>query len=184
MIIGTERAPPAAVSGTGYWNACESRPDPRIHAPAASELSEGPAAGELYTVLLAEDSALDTLLVREAIAIYKLPIQLQVLEDGDKACVYLQKVESKEAPSPAMALLDLNLPKRDGIEILKRIRQSSICGSIPVVIVTSSDSPRDRAAAERLGANRYFRKPTDYDEYLKLGKILEELICELDNNRF
>jgi chemotaxis family two-component system response regulator Rcp1 len=182
MNPAIETASPAQ-NGIDPWSASEFHPDPALNPTPAAEASTTRSPGEFYTVLLAEDSPLDTFLVREAIANYHLPISLQVLEDGEKACTYIQKAERNEAPCPAMALLDLNLPKRDGIEVLKRIRQSSVCGNIPVVIVTSSDSPRDRAAAEQLGANRYFQKPTDYDEYLTLGKVLEDLIGELENTR-
>ena len=68
-----------------------------------------------------------------------------------------------------MIVLDLNLPKSDGTDVLRSIRESDRLARTPVVVLTSSDSPRDRAAAERLGANCYITKPSDLDAFLALG---------------
>jgi CheY-like chemotaxis protein len=74
-------------------------------------------------------------------------------------------------------LLDLNLPRRTGDEILLKMRQSPEWTGVPVVVVTSSNSPHDRDRAARLGANHYFRKPADYEEFMRLGAVVRSVIC-------
>ena len=130
----------------------------------------------LLQALLAEDNPADVLLVREAIHLHGLPIELKVIDDGQHAFEYLEQVDSAQVPEPALLILDLNLPRRDGQQLLKRARESAKYGAVPIVIITSSDSPRDRAETERLGASRYFRKPTTFDEFMKLGEVLRELL--------
>lgn len=76
------------------------------------------------------------------------------------------------APCPALVLLDLNLPKRTGAEVLRHLRQSRRCSAAKVLIVSSSDAPKERAAVQNLGANGYFRKPSSYDEFLRIGEVV------------
>ncbi len=100
------------------------------------------------------------------------------MADGEEAMDFIAKAEEDpEAPCPHFALLDLNLPKRDGFEVLRRLRASGKCKGIPVVIITSSNSPSDIGRAAALGA-RYFRKPPNYEEFLKLGVLLKQLLKE------
>lgn len=114
--------------------------------------------------------------MREAIRHENLPIDLHIVSDGQQAIEFLEHAESDEnAPCPQCMLLDLNLPKVEGFEILRRVRASEKCSAIPVVVITSSDSPSDRSQAAALGAG-YFRKPPSYDEFLKLGRVLKQLI--------
>jgi CheY-like chemotaxis protein len=77
---------------------------------------------------------------------------------------------------PHLFLLDLNLPKKTGGQILERVRQSPRCGQIPVVILTSSDSQRDKAQAANLNATGYFRKPSRLDDFMKLGPYIRDLL--------
>jgi two-component system, chemotaxis family, response regulator Rcp1 len=115
-------------------------------------------------------------LVREAIRHENLPIDLHVVSDGQQAIDFIERAENDEdAPCPQCMLLDLNLPKVEGFEILRRVRASEKCGAIPVVVITSSDSPADRSQAAALGAG-YFRKPPSYEEFLKLGRVLKQLV--------
>jgi CheY-like chemotaxis protein len=128
-------------------------------------------------VLLVEDSPADIYIVRESLKKHMKEINLQVLNDGEKAFALIEAAEADEsAPSPALLILDLNLPKRSGQEILRRIRQSSKLGRIPVVIFTSSDSPSDRAETTRLGATAYFRKPADLEEFMCIGKVVQSVL--------
>jgi DNA-binding response OmpR family regulator len=132
----------------------------------------------LMKAVLAEDNPADVMLVREAIQMHALPIDLKVIQDGQQAFEFIEESESDDCtPSPELLILDLNLPRRDGQQILKRARQSSKYNQVPIVIITSSDSPRDRAETERLGANRYFRKPSNFDEFMKLGEVLREVLA-------
>src|SRR4051794_18921544 len=112
-------------------------------------------------VLLAEDNRADALLIEEAIEAYKLPIELHVVEDGEAASAFIQRAETDpEAPCPQLLILDLNLPIRSGIEVLRMVRAGRRCRGVPVIIVTSSNSPRDRKEVARHGADHYFRKPS------------------------
>ena len=105
-----------------------------------------------------------------------LPLDVFVVPDGEKAIDFIARADAGPgAPCPDLLLLDLNLPKRDGFEVLRRLRASTRCQSIPVLIITSSDSEDDRNRAAALGAG-YFHKPPDYDEFLKLGEVLKELL--------
>ena len=82
-----------------------------------------------------------------------------------------------DAPCPHVLVLDINLPKIDGFEVLRRIRASEKFKNLPVMVVTSSDSPADRRQAAELGA-RYFRKPVTYDEFIKIGAVLRQFMID------
>jgi len=129
---------------------------------------------------LAEDNLPDALLVREAIRQEDLPLEVHMASDGKLAIDFLVRAEIDDsALCPHILLLDLNLPKVDGFEVLRRVRASEKHKNLRVVVVTSSDSPADRKEAARLMA-RYFRKPANYDEYLKIGVLLREILEEID----
>jgi CheY-like chemotaxis protein len=129
-----------------------------------------------WTLLLAEDNLPDALLVREAIRTENLPVDVHVVPDGQQAIEFITRAESDpDAPCPQFLLLDLNLPKVDGFEVLRRLRASEKFKDIPVLIVSSSDSPGDRSRAADYGAG-YFRKPPSYMEFLKLGGVLKRLL--------
>jgi CheY-like chemotaxis protein len=105
-----------------------------------------------------------------------LPIELHVASDGQRAIDFIIRAEEDpDAPCPHLLLLDINLPKADGFEVLRHVRGSQRCSKIPVLMTSSSDSPTDRNQAAKLGAG-YFRKPPSYDEYLKLGAVLKQLL--------
>lgn len=132
-------------------------------------------------LLVAEDNLPDALLVREVIREHELPFEVHLATDGQQAIDFIIKAESEpEAPCPQFLLLDLNLPKRDGFEVLERLRASDKCGEIPVLIMTSSDSDADLGRATALKA-AYFRKPPSYDDFLKLGSVLKQMLEELED---
>jgi len=115
-------------------------------------------------------------MVREAILLEDLPFDIHVAADGQEAIDFIARAEMQgDFPCPHFLLLDLNLPKKDGFEVLRRLRASSVCKGIPVLIITSSDAPGDLTRATELGA-AYFRKPPSYDEYLKLGGVLKQML--------
>lgn len=129
-----------------------------------------------FNLLLAEDNLPDALLVREAVRLENLPLEIHVVPDGQQAMDFIAQAETDvKAPIPHILLVDINLPKADGFEVLRRLRASEKFKNIPVVVVSSSDSPGDRGQAAQLGAG-YFRKPPSYDEYLKLGRVLKALV--------
>ncbi|HTA43263.1 MAG TPA: response regulator [Bryobacteraceae bacterium] len=129
-----------------------------------------------FNLLLAEDNLPDALLVREAVRLENLPVDIHIVSDGQQAMEFIARAETDpDAPFAHFVLLDINLPKADGFEVLRRLRASEKFKGIPVVMVSSSDSPGDRGQAAELGAG-YFRKPPSYEEYLKLGRVLRELV--------
>jgi DNA-binding response OmpR family regulator len=114
--------------------------------------------------------------VRHAIGKENLPVEVHVAEDGERAVAFIEAAEKDaDAPFPHLVLLDLNLPKIDGLDVLRRIRASEKCKAVAVLVVTSSDSPSDRRGAAELDAG-YFQKPVTYDEFLKLGAVLREFL--------
>jgi two-component system, chemotaxis family, response regulator Rcp1 len=82
------------------------------------------------------------------------------------------------APCPSLVILDINLPRRNGQEVVYQMRQSRRCAAAPVVVVTSSDSERDRDEMKKLGVEHYFRKPSEYGEFMKLGDLVREVLRE------
>ncbi|HWF09128.1 MAG TPA: response regulator [Bryobacteraceae bacterium] len=130
------------------------------------------------TILLAEDNPGDVFLVRRALEKHGLQeVELVVVEDGQSALRYIESVDAEEdLVAPTLAMLDLNLPRATGTRILSKIRQSTRCGAIPIIIVTSSDSPMDRDAAAELGATAYFQKPGDLAGFMQLGKVVREAL--------
>jgi DNA-binding response OmpR family regulator len=129
-------------------------------------------------LLLAEDNLPDALLVREAIRMEGLPVEIHAATDGEQAVEFILRAENDpDAPCPDILLLDLNLPKLDGFEVVRRIRAGTRCKNLVVLIVTSSDSPSDRKKAAEFGLE-YFRKPTSYQEFLKLGAVVKRCMEE------
>jgi DNA-binding response OmpR family regulator len=116
------------------------------------------------------------LLVREAIRMENLPLKVYVAQDGEVAVNFIEAAEKDQAaPCPDLVLLDLNLPKIDGLDVLRRIRASERCNAIPVLVITSSNSPSDRSGAASLGA-AYFQKPVSYDEFIKVGPVIRQFL--------
>lgn len=127
-------------------------------------------------ILMAEDNPADVVLMQEALAEYAVTYSLRVLSDGAETVAFLRGIGLSNDPTcPDVVLLDLNLPKIDGHELLRLIREHPVCSDIPVIIVTSSDSAEDRQRAAQLGATDYFRKPSSLEEFLKLGGIVKRL---------
>jgi CheY-like chemotaxis protein len=128
-------------------------------------------------VLLAEDNPGDVLLIDEALRLYVRNYTLKVVSNGEDASRVLNGIATdSNGRCPDIFLLDLNLPRASGFELLQLFR--AVCGSeIPVVVITSSQAPSDMVRASQLGATRYFRKPSELDEYLHLGVVVDELVA-------
>lgn len=130
----------------------------------------------MLNVLMVEDNLADALLVREALRAEGLLLEVHAAIDGEQAISFIEKAESDPAaPAPDIAILDINLPRIDGFEVLRRIRSSPRFQNLPVMVVTSSDSPADRSESSRI-ANGYFRKCPDYDEFLKIGPAIRRMM--------
>jgi CheY-like chemotaxis protein len=125
---------------------------------------------------MVEDNLADALLVREALRAEKLPVEVYAAVDGEQAISFIEKAEGDgDAPAPDVVILDINLPRIDGFEVLRRIRASARFEKLPVMVVTSSDSPGDRGESARI-ANGYFRKCPDYDEFLRIGAAIRDML--------
>ena len=114
-------------------------------------------------ILLIEDNPSDVDLTRRALERSRIANDLVVAEDGEAALEYLRREDLYELP--ALALLDLNLPKLSGLEVLRQIRADARTRRLPVVILTSSKEEQDLAAGYDLGVNSYIRKPVDFKQF-------------------
>jgi CheY-like chemotaxis protein len=129
-----------------------------------------------------EDSKADLYLIREAIASAQLGAIVSIVSDGHQAVEFIDKCNgSPEMACPDLVLLDLNLPRMDGIEVLRHMRSRPVWKNALVLVVSSSDSPGDREAARALGSNGYFRKPSAYGEFMTLGSVIRELLAPRRN---
>lgn len=130
--------------------------------------------GAPIEVLLVEDSPGDVRLTREALKDAKVHISLHVAADGIEAMAFLERTGTHvDARRPDLILLDLNLPRKDGREVLKEIKESPALRSIPVVILTTSSSEADVLRSYELHANCYISKPVDLDGFLKVVQSID-----------
>jgi CheY-like chemotaxis protein len=130
---------------------------------------------EAIDILLVEDNPGDIDLTREALEDAKVCNRLHVAEDGEQALDYVfRRGPYAHAPRPDLILLDLNLPKRDGREVLEAIRADGDLTEIPIVILTSSQADEDIARAYRLHANCYIAKPVNFVQFLKIIHAIED----------
>jgi len=126
-------------------------------------------------ILLVEDNPGDVLLARDALRDAKLKNNLNVVSDGVEALEFLRKQgKYANAPRPHLILLDLNLPRIDGREVLEAIKNDPKLDSIPVIMLTTSDDANDIAESYKLRANCYITKPSDLDQTIKVIKSIEE----------
>jgi two-component system, chemotaxis family, response regulator Rcp1 len=131
-------------------------------------------SGQPLEVLLVEDSPGDIRLTQEALKDAKVHINLRVARDGIDAMAFLMREgEYTTAPRPDLILLDLNLPRKDGREVLKEIKENPELKSIPVVILTTSASEADILRSYLLHANCYITKPVNLDGFLTVVKSID-----------
>ena len=123
------------------------------------------------SILLVEDNPDDIALMLHALNDNRIANPVVVAEDGEQALQTLFGThEQAESGAPALILLDLNLPKRNGLEVLRELRNHPDTRLVPVVILTSSLEPSDRLNAYQAGANSYLRKPVDFDEFVDVAQ--------------
>jgi CheY-like chemotaxis protein len=124
-------------------------------------------------LLVVEDNPTDALLLRRALTEHGVDYEMVVVGDGEEAIEYLEQCKGAK---PELIIVDLNLPKEDGIEVLKVYRGSPSFIETLMVILTSSDSPSERQRAEIIGVDAYLRKPIELDAFLALGGTLKKLL--------
>ncbi|MBI2934736.1 MAG: response regulator [Chloroflexi bacterium] len=133
------------------------------------------------TILLVEDNPGDVALTRRALSKSGVANELVVAEDGVQALKYLLgDGQAPPSPLPVVVLLDLKLPKIDGLEVLKQVRSNEATRLLPVVILTSSAEERDLVNSYNLGANSYIRKPVNFDEFAKAIRELGSYLLVLN----
>ena len=126
-------------------------------------------------ILMVEDDPKDVELTLTALDDYKLANEVVVTRDGEEALDYLYcrgKFETRSSDNPAVLLLDLKLPKVDGLEVLQQIKSDEKLKMIPVVVLTSSHEERDMVTSYKLGVNAYVVKPVDFHEFVNAVKEL------------
>jgi CheY-like chemotaxis protein len=126
-------------------------------------------------ILLIEDNPGDVRLTREALRDGKVRNNLSVVGDGVEALSFLRRQDDfAEAPRPDLILLDLNLPRKDGRQVLAELKSDPLLQTIPVVILTTSTAEEDVLKAYGLHANAYIKKPVDLDEFLHVVRAVED----------
>ena len=130
---------------------------------------------DLVEVLLVEDDPGDVLMTQEAFADYKIANNLAVVTNGEDALDYLHRRGAYvDAPRPDLVLLDLNLPRRDGREVLKDLKSDPDLRRIPVVVLTTSDAEEDVLASYDLHANAFVRKPVDFERFVAAVRAIDD----------
>ena len=131
-------------------------------------------------ILLVEDNPGDARLTREALRDAKVRNNLHVVLDGVEALAFLRRQGKHAAvPRPDLILLDLNLPKKDGREVLEEIKQDDQLRHIPIVILTTSQAEKDIIESYRLRANSFVTKPVDLEQFLKVVQSIEHFWLEI-----
>jgi CheY-like chemotaxis protein len=131
--------------------------------------------------MLVEDNPLDIDLTRRALARRHVTNPLLVARDGEEALALLPRLESGELATPVCVLLDLKLPRVDGLEVLRHLKQNDRLGTIPVIILTTSAEDQDVQTAYRLGANSYIVKPVDFEKFLEVAAQIQLYWTVLNN---
>jgi CheY-like chemotaxis protein len=135
---------------------------------------------DIIEVLLVEDDPGDVLLIEEAFEFNKVRNNLNIVSDGVEALEYLrQEGPHAEAERPGLILLDLNLPRKDGREVLAEVKEDSALRSIPVVVLTTSKAEEDVLRSYDLHANAYVTKPVDFDRFIEVVRQIDEFFVSV-----
>jgi CheY-like chemotaxis protein len=131
-------------------------------------------------ILLVEDSPVDLDLTLRAFKQRNLANPIQVARDGQEALDWILRWEAGE-PLPLVILLDLKLPRVDGLEVLRQLREHPVSRNLPVVVLTSSDEDRDVTEAYRLQANSYIVKPVNFEKFIEVAAQIELYWCLINH---
>ncbi|HLR95535.1 MAG TPA: response regulator [Jiangellaceae bacterium] len=131
-------------------------------------------------VLLVEDDPGDVLMTKEAFQEHKVGNRLHVVSDGVEAMRFLRREDGyADAPAPHLILLDLNLPRKDGREVLEEIKSDDELAHIPVVVLTTSEAEEDVVRSYRLHANAYVPKPVDFDQFIQVVRKIDDFFVTI-----
>jgi CheY-like chemotaxis protein len=135
---------------------------------------------EPVEVLLVEDDPGDVLLIQEAFADYKVANRLHVVADGVEAIEFMRRGDGHaDAPRPDLVLLDLNLPRKDGREVLAEVKADPELRTIPVVVLTTSQAEEDVLRSYDLHANAYVTKPVDFDRFISVVRQIDDFFVSV-----
>ena len=146
-----------------------------LPSPQPSE-AKGSDSRTAPVIVVVEDNRADVDLLRYALDAASISAKLLVLSDGDEAFKYLEDIFHGKAACPVLFILDINLPKKSGRDVLRRLRETRLCSGVPVVVFSSSAAEQDKQAAASLGANQYITKPSNLEDFLKVGELLKPFI--------
>ena len=136
--------------------------------------------GKPVEILLVEDNIGDIGLIEEVFEEAKIKNILHVVQDGEEAMLYLHgKGKFLGSPRPDILILDLNLPKKDGREVLKEVKEDENLHNIPVIVLTTSSAENDIIGAYGLHANAYITKPFDFEQFIKIVGSIENFWLEI-----
>jgi CheY-like chemotaxis protein len=136
--------------------------------------------GRAIDVLLVEDDPGDVLLIREAFEHNKVLNELSVVADGVEALAFLRREgEHADAPRPDLVLLDLNLPRKDGRQVLAEVKSDPDLRQLPVVVLTTSEAEEDVLRSYDLHANAYVTKPVDFDRFIEVVRQIDEFFVSV-----
>jgi CheY-like chemotaxis protein len=134
-----------------------------------------PTPLDVVDVLLVEDDDGDVLMTREAFEHHKIRNKLHVVRDGEEALQFLRREgDYADAPRPGLILLDLNLPRRDGRQVLAELKADAELRVIPVVVLTTSEAEEDIVRSYSLHANAYVSKPVDFDRFIEVIRQIDD----------
>jgi len=135
---------------------------------------------EKHYLLVIEDNPADVDLLRRALATAELDCDLTVIDDGADALALFRGAAAASVPD--LAIVDLNLPKHGGLEVIEQMRANPSFADVPVVIMSSSSAPRDRSSLEKFRVQKYLVKPADLDEFMRMGWQIRELLQERESS--
>ena len=134
----------------------------------------------MIDVLLVEDDLADVLMVEEALAGFSVPTRLHVATDGVEATAFLRREGMHaQAPRPAFVLLDLNMPRKDGFEVLSEVKNDEVLKVIPIVVFTTSNQPQQIRRGYVARANAYVVKPMDVDDFARVVHEIEVFYAQI-----
>jgi CheY-like chemotaxis protein len=135
-----------------------------------------PSPARSIRAIVIEDNTADVYLIGEALKQEFAWVELEIFNDGEAASKLVDRLTNEGSQRPDIILLDLNLPRCDGKEVLHKLRQMPGEQTAPVIVMTSSNSPKDRDDCLSLGAACYFRKSSDLSEFMKIASVIRDLV--------
>jgi DNA-binding response OmpR family regulator len=128
------------------------------------------------SIVLIEDNRADVLLVREALDQNGVRCEVTVIGDGEVATKFIDDIDAGRYPCPDLVIIDLNLPKKSGKDVLKRLRESAACDDVAVVVLTSSEARKDKDDIAPFTPLHYLKKPSKLDDFITLGALFRQIV--------